>query len=115
MDAQQSGPMVEFAYSQWCVFCDRGTGQVMHIHEYLVSRPEDEVPQEELEEQARRVAGDRLRGERIRVIHPRKDMRLDPAAIYAVDLQKGTVTVAARAPLGEWVPKGRGAAEKRES
>jgi hypothetical protein len=115
MDEKQIGPRVEFAYSQWCVFCDRGTGEVMHIHEYLMSRPEHEVPQEELEEQARRAAGERLRGERIRVIHPPKDMRLDPAAIYAVDLQKGTVAVAGRAPLGEWVHKARGAAEKHKS
>jgi hypothetical protein len=115
MNEKQTGPRIEFAHSQWCVFCDHATGEVVHIHEYLLPRPENHVPREELEEQARRAVGDRLRGERIRVIHAPKEMRLDPAAMYAVDLQKGTLVVTGKAPLGEGVRRVRGAADKPRS
>jgi hypothetical protein len=107
MKEEEIGPKVEFAYSQWCVFCDRGTGEVMHIHEYLMSSPDEEIPPEELVEQARRAVGNRLRAERIRVIHPPKGMRLDPSAIYAVDVQEDTLFVASKQALSEGFPSAR--------
>lgn len=94
MKASKHGPRIEFTASQWCVFYDGETGEPVHIHEYLIASEKDRVGAEELEEQARQAVGERLRHQRISVIHPPAGERLNPRAVYSVDLKKRCVVVA---------------------
>jgi hypothetical protein len=93
MDEKDIGPEITFPYSQWCVFVDRGTGEIVHTHEYLLSSQDDRIPQEDLEEQAREVVGDRLRGEHIRVVHAPDDIQPERGSMYGVDLHEGRLFV----------------------
>ena len=104
---------IKFEHQQWCVFYDRGSGRVVHVHEYLARSRDNAVTAGELIEQARRTVGDRLDHERVRVFHPPEGMRLDANAIYAVDVKEGKLFVADTIASERTAPRHRGGFERK--